>query len=322
MAIPRPQTRLDWAGTIFLIVAAITFAVIWSSIGPSKEERRADRQQARASASARAATTASSTSSTAAASSSPSSSSSSSSGASSSTTSASSSASVGANERPLVPGPTVAATKLAKPPTIDGRAAGDDWADVKAFASNALVGGEGKVKVSGSWRVGWDKANLYILAAVTDPALTQTHTLRPHLIGTGDAVGIELGDYREAIRTDKYAGHEVRAWMGPLETGGVIRALLTTRGDSFVPGPAFTAGDVAVRRTGQGYVVEAALPWSALGQGGAKAGDRFAANFLLADAVSSGGDRGKPSTLMSNNEGRSGNALRDRFTWGVLELAD
>lgn len=317
MAFPRPRTTLDWIGTVFLVLAVVAIIAIWVTIGPSRDERRAARQAASASSSSASAASAAAE----AAASGSSSSTTAEPEPTSTSTSPSSTASVGANERPLVPGPTVAAAALDEAPTIDGRTAGDPWSAATTFTTDEQVDGEGKPVTSAKWKVGWDADNLYILAIVTDPAIVQTHTLRPYLIGTGDVVGFELGEHLEVVRTDRFAGGETKTFIGPLEAGGVTRTLLEASGDTFEPGAAFTQGNAIVRRTSDGYVAEAAIPWSAYGLDDAKPGATYAANFLLADAVSSGADRGKAATLQSNNEQRRGNNVRFRYTWGVLELA-
>ena len=227
--------------------------------------------------------------------------------------------STAAGGRPLVPGPRITAEHTAKAPTIDG--SDRDWPARPAYTVDQQVGGKDRTTARASWRLGWNSNTLFVFVKVTDPDLTQTHLQRPWLIGTGDAVGLELGTYTTRIATDRMGARDVRILIAPTETGGTLRALAYPEGANFAAGTTWTTGAAIAKRTVSGYVVEAAIPFETLRVEKPRAGMKLAANLLLADAVATGAKRGSLGALLSNNEQRRGSGAKWRFTWGVLELS-
>ena len=222
------------------------------------------------------------------------------------------------NTRPGVPGPTITARPARSTPRVDGLA--DEWVRHQEYAVATRVGGAPSTRLTSAWRLAWDTRALYLFADVTDPVVTQTHPLRPWLIGSGDSIGLELGRYTTNVRTDRLGSRDVRILIGPSESGATLRARATPDGAEFGRGTTWTTGAAVVRRTRSGYAVEAAIPWEALNVVSPKAGLRLSANLLLADAVPTGADRGSLRTLMSHNPQRVGAGIRSRFAWGVLTL--
>ena len=241
------------------------------------------------------------------------------------TTTSASSTSAGATEggdeapdtREAIPGPEVEVAALSKAPTIDGDQR--EWEKVPAYSVQTQVGGKGSTKAISSWRLGWDENALYLFARAADPALTQTHVQRPWLIGTGDAIGLEIGTFRDRVSTTKLDAKDTRILIAPNETGGTLRAIAKAGGDDFDQGTTWTSGSAVAKRTASGWVVEAAIPWSDLGQK-PKAGLTLAGQLLQADAVASGAKRGSLAALLSNNPQRRGSGLKWRFAWGQLTL--
>lgn len=235
-----------------------------------------------------------------------------------STTSSASPGSDSGKTRPLVAGPRITAAHLAKAPRIDGL--DGDWPQVTAYQVSTKVSGTGAGAISSSWRLGWNSHTLFVFATVTDPNLTQTHLQRPWLIGTGDAIGLEVGTFTTKVATDRMGARDVRILIAPTETGATLRAVARAQGPGFATGQVWTSGAAQTRRTSSGYDVEAAIPWSTLRVEQAGIGTKLAANLLLADAISSGAKRGALSAQLSNNPQRRGTGVKWRFAWGVLEL--
>lgn len=224
--------------------------------------------------------------------------------------------------RAAVPGPTVTATKVKRAPTIDG--ATSDWAGFPTYAVDTRIGGQRSVKsvATSVWRLGWDAGNLYVLAVVTDPALTQTHPLRPWAIGTGDSIAIEIGPYTNPVRIDRLAARDTRILIGPAESGGTLRAVAGADGAGFATGTTWRTGSAVALRTASGWRVEAAIPWSTLRVDKPGPGAKLSLNLLLADAIPSGAKRGSLGALYSNNPQRIFAGAKARYAWGRLALAD
>lgn len=237
-------------------------------------------------------------------------------------TSSAPSASVPDGYRAAVPGPTVTATKVTRAPRIDG--ATDDWSGFPTYAVDTRVGGSRSVRstASATWRLGWDRDNLYILAVVKDPTLTQTHPLRPWAIGSGDSVGIEIGAYTNPLPADRLGSRDTRILIGPTESGGTLRAVAYADGAAFATGGVWTSGAAVAVRTASGWRVEAAIPWSTLKVNAPGPTAKLSMNLLLADAISSGAKRGSLGSLYSNNPQRIFAGAKARYAWGRLALAD
>lgn len=224
--------------------------------------------------------------------------------------------------RAAVPGPTVTATKVTRAPRIDG--ATDDWSGFPTYAVDTRVGGSRSVTsaATSSWRLGWDADNLYVLAVVKDPTLTQTHPLRPWAIGSGDSVGIEIGAYTNPLPADRLGSRDTRILIGPTESGGTLRAVAYADGAGFATGGVWTSGSAVAVRTASGWRVEAAIPWSTLKVNAPGPTAKLSMNLLLADAIPSGAKRGSLGALYSNNPQRIFAGAKARYAWGRLALAD
>ncbi len=166
---------------------------------------------------------------------------------------------------PSRPGPVVSAPLLwVAPARIDGNL--DDWRTTTTYPiANVVYGAanySGASDLSGTFRIGWDYRALYVAVQVVDDHLVQNE--HGAAIYKGDDVEIQLdtnlyGDfYINAVNGDDYqiglspgsppgTSPEAYLWYPP----GKARALPEV--------------DVGVKLTTDGYVLEAAIPWTIIG---------------------------------------------------------
>lgn len=166
---------------------------------------------------------------------------------------------------PVVPaGGQVAAARIAAP-RIDGDLS--EWTGQPTYDSPFLVywddGWDNTNDGSVRWHLGWDDANLYIAARVTDDRHVQTQT--GNQIYRGDCLEIQ-------IDTDGGAATSVgpREFQVNLSPGDFVTlppsANLSqgTNAGGMFDAPGGHRITVAAQRTADGYTVEAAVPWSDL----------------------------------------------------------
>jgi hypothetical protein len=195
------------------------------------------------------------------------------------------------------------AARATGPITLDGR--GDDWPGcppVRIGADRTVIGAAGEVEAV--YRLCWDKDRLYVLATVGDPT-PLANAQRGEELWNGD--GIEL-----------FIGAEEPAAGGPLRPGDrrVLLGATPDGGRAHVVGAA-TQVPIALAAIptvdGKGWVMEAAIPWSALGI------VPQANQVLRFDiAIDEGPARGRIRQLAwSGGE----HDATDRSGWGSLRLA-
>jgi hypothetical protein len=224
---------------------------------------------------------------------------------------------------PTLTGPALQAAFFQTPPTIDGDAS--EWAGRTAFTTPVVIVPTTKgarPTVSSSWRLGWDADNYYALVVVRDPVITQTNAGRLSQLFNGDGISFELGtELRPDPSATDLPADDVHVMFGVTPDGKVLRGMNVARGGTFEPGEDLTGGSAAVRiQPGVGYVIELALPWSAVGIGGVDKGALLATNLVVSDAFSTGDKRGRLKTMETNNPGRQTNAVKFRSAWGTVEL--
>jgi hypothetical protein len=224
---------------------------------------------------------------------------------------------------PTLTGPSLQAASFRTPPRIDGDAS--EWGGRTAYTTPVVIVPTTKgarPTVSSSWRLGWDADNYYALVAVRDPTITQTNAGRLSQLFNGDGVSFELGtELRPDPAATELPGDDVHVMFGVTPDGRVLRGMNVARGGTFEPGEDLTGGSAAVRiQPGVGYVVELALPWSAVGLDGVGEGTVLATNLVVSDAFSSGDKRGRLKTMQTNNAGRQTNAVTFRPAWGTVQL--
>lgn len=172
----------------------------------------------------------------------------------------------------LVPGLVAAdmpaaMVRLARPPVVDGDAG--DWKDVTAEHEIRDQRGE----VVARFRIGWDDQACYAVFNVRDDSpLKNAATAIQELFKGGDAVSLCFG------RTDGSTADQ-RIVAGPFGAGVAVMAMrpkwpdkkpyryfTSASGELVYEHVAALAGaQVAAKASGDGYVLELALPWKSLG---------------------------------------------------------
>jgi hypothetical protein len=173
---------------------------------------------------------------------------------------------------PAAARPRAAIRRCAAAPKIDGDAA--DWSDVpeQPIAAGGVI--------DGGWRMSWDGTKLYACWRIVDRSPWRNHGPDlERLFKTGDAVDLELavdpaagdepGVAHRRIVIAPFGDGVACVLMRPVDgTAPAARAVVykspvaERRFDRVEP---LAGAEVAVRRSGDGYVVEAALPLAALG---------------------------------------------------------
>ncbi|MFZ1284845.1 MAG: fibronectin type III domain-containing protein [Propionicimonas sp.] len=220
--------------------------------------------------------------------------------------------------------------------TVDGDTGDWQWQQV-ARANQPIIGA---TSADGDIYLMWDDQALYLLAVVRDPSLNPPNPSDLRRVYRGDAVILELGsDNRGLSAADLARPTDAYYMVGPATPGAVPTA---TGWPSFAPtlpstlsatigvlgpnagGTSFeTPRDTslvtaAVKPFGEGYVLEARIPWAASRLNGIEPGATLAANVIVSDR--------KPDSLanrgmVSTNEQRSLVDLRAHpFYWQQLEL--
>jgi hypothetical protein len=227
-----------------------------------------------------------------------------------------------------VEGPQITAPRLATPPTIDGR--GEDWPATAPVVAELLVAGN-TATVKGLWSLGWDPDNLYVLVQVVDPEVTTTNAQNPARLFQGDAVTLQFGSPGANADGINLSPGDVSLSIGPNEGGGAVSALTLGSGPTFDVDAGRAAPSAKARAVAGagGYIVEAAVPWSAIrmsevpGPTPPAAGTQFGATLLVDDADPAPGSQTGIRSRVSNNRYVSDHTPNDggyRRYWGLLTL--
>jgi hypothetical protein len=215
--------------------------------------------------------------------------------------------------------PALTAVRFSTPPSID--ADPGEWDGAPEVAVDRVIAGSaGDVGFGARARLGWDADAWYVLAEVTDPTITQTHAGEPHRVYEGDSFGFEIGTDLVTTPVSRLRTEDSHVLIGPTPEEGVVVARNVPEGSAFERGSVIDAGSYAIRLTGDGYVVEAAVPWSLLGMDPPMPGTVLATNLAASDARPSGARTGDLRVMVSNNPARHNNNARYRHLWGTVEL--
>jgi hypothetical protein len=169
--------------------------------------------------------------------------------------------------------------------------------------------------LSATFAVAWDSNNLYVALNVTDDAHVQTEQGRD--LFKGDSVDLLLDaslamdadfpypnfdDYQIGLSPGTFQANapfaQAYRWY-PLEQAASLPEVL-----------------VAARPTAAGYLVEAAIPWSALGVAIA---DQRIFGFAISVSDNDTPNTADQQTLLSSTPGRD---LGNPTTWDLLQLTD
>lgn len=207
------------------------------------------------------------------------------------------------------------ASRLAQPPALDGSPA--DWPDGPAISSAfqvyARAGWDGSADLEATWRVGWDANNLYVLVTVVDERHVQTQT--GNQMFRGDSVEIQI-DTNPAANAPQVNPSTFQLLLSPGNFADLAPSAFRfqgTGGGQILDATGHSI-QVGAARTGEGYILEAAIPWRDL-------------NFtpdegeLLGIALNAN-DNDRPDeavqeVMMSSSPGRT---LTDPRTWGTMVL--
>jgi hypothetical protein len=228
----------------------------------------------------------------------------------------------GGGQGSTLSGPRISAAHLTTGLTINGDAS--DWPDnTPTFDSNALVFGN-ESGLTGHWGLAYDDANLYFVVAVTDPTNVQTHGNDTSQLFKGDGVSFEFGTAVPKNNNASLESGDKHVLLGPAGGDGdeVISGINVPNGAVFTRGTNTIQGlKAAVARSDEGYVMEAAIPWSTLGVDSVGAGAEFGMNLNVSDSIASGAKAGELNAMVSNNPERRGNDAKFRSIWGTLTLS-
>jgi hypothetical protein len=228
----------------------------------------------------------------------------------------------GGEQGSTLTGPRISAVRLSTGLTINGDAS--DWPDnTPTFDSNALVFGN-EPGLTGHWGLAYDDTNFYLIVAVTDPTIVQTHGNDTSQLFKGDGVSFEFGTSVPKNADKILETGDKHVLLGPAAGGGggaVISGINVPNGAAFTRGTNTIQGlKAAVTKSSDGYLLEAAIPWSTLGVDSVSGGEEFGMNLNVSDAVSSGAKAGELNAMVSNNPERKGNDAPFRSIWGTLTL--
>ena len=209
---------------------------------------------------------------------------------------------------------TLLASRKAAPPMIDGDL--DEWGPLVNGADEVVYGAghwSGTADLGASFSLGWDSSNLYIAVAVRDDVHSQKQ----------NGEGIFMGDSVEflldgALQADEQhntlSGDDYQIGLSP---GDLTEA--TVAAQAYLWFPSRLAGSlpdaqIAASVTVDGYVLEAAVPWTVLGFEPVS-GEVY--GFVLSVSDNDLSDVSMQQSMVSSDGER---ALTDPTTWGQLRL--
>lgn len=211
-------------------------------------------------------------------------------------------------------GAPVHVARLPVAPTIDGDPS--EWGVLANTVDQVVfkpTNWSGPSDNSATFALGWDAANLYLAASVVDDHHQQTQ--RNEFIYKGDSIEILLdanlgGDYTDFNLSDD--DFQLGLSPGNLATGDPAPQawLWFPASKSGVP----SGITVAAKRSGEGFTMEAAIPWAVFGV--APEGDvRY--GFILSVSDNDNGNAADQESLISSASTRK---LANPTTWGTLIL--
>lgn len=210
-------------------------------------------------------------------------------------------------------GTPVRAIFFASPPTIDGDLS--DWTSTGYTADEALPyasgGWSGPADLSATYYVGWDNAYLYLGVKRIDDVFVQISYGR--YLYRGDDVEIQLdadlnGDFNSTV----LSADDYQIGLSPGNFSSRLPEAYRWYPRSLEAW--ITSANVAAVRDGEGYVLEARIPWPVFGispSAGASYG--FALSLSDNDVPGTSSWQSMVSSVLSRK-------LADPTTWGTLTL--
>lgn len=211
------------------------------------------------------------------------------------------------------PGAGVIAAYFGAAPTMDGDLS--EWSETQYPIANIAYGAgnhSSAADLSGTVMLGWDADNLYLAVEVFDDVYVQEATGQNIFKGDSIEVLIDLnvsGDYYWAeLSGDDY---QVGVSPGNPTVGNSPEAYLWYPWNVAGSRPQVQIGATS---TAQGYLIEAALPWTMFGVSPAS-GNHYGFGFSLSDNDSAGTTI--QQSMVSNLANR---VFTNPMTWGDLLL--
>jgi hypothetical protein len=197
---------------------------------------------------------------------------------------------------------TILAERVAKPLVIDGQ--GGDWPGIPAerIGANRLVQGSSAEGLEAAVKVSWDEEYLYVIADVVDATPMMNRQS-----------GVDLWN---ADAVEVFVGVEETSKGGPLlfTDRHLLMSAAANGSFHFVHSAEQYAATIAVSaKAGSGYILEAAIPWTALTHTPATGQE------LLFDLGIDGSEDGTRRTQQLMWNGTLKNS-GDRTHWGTLRL--
>jgi hypothetical protein len=205
--------------------------------------------------------------------------------------------------------------RLATAPTIDGSL--DEWGSgptiVSAYRVHAAQGWDGSADLEATWRVGWDANNFYVGVTVVDDTHVQTQT--GNVMYRGDSLEIQI-DTNPAANATNVNPNTFQILLSPGNFGDLPPSAFRFQGTSGGRILDSTGHSIQVdaTQTGNGYVLEAAIPWGDLN---VSAGE----GMMLGIALNAN-DNDRPGeavqeVMMSSSPNRT---LTNPQSWGLMVL--
>lgn len=210
----------------------------------------------------------------------------------------------------------VIARRLTAVPAINGLLT--EYGDLLVTESQYRVynaeGWDGTDDVGASWRLGWDETNLYVAVQVEDDRHVQTQT--GGTVFQGDSLSLQIDTQREADFGARVSPDDYQIELSPGDFAAVPPSAFRFRGNdsgAFIDAPGH-AIRFATEAAGNGYILEASIPWADLGV-------TPEAGLVLGIALNVN-DNDTPGTAVQEvmKSHIAARTFRDPTTWGTLTL--
>jgi LysM repeat protein len=206
------------------------------------------------------------------------------------------------------------ASQKTAPPVIDGDMS--EWGALENTA-DAVVYGAGNWSSAGdlsaTFSLGWDAVNLYLAVSVRDDVHAQTQN--GESIFRGDSVEFLLDGALQADRQhEKLSGDDYQIGLSPGDLSAATVAAQAYRWFPAGQAGSLPAAQLSASASVDGYVLEAAVPWAALGIA-PTSGDEYGFALSISD-----NDLPGVAAQQSVVSSAAARALTDPTTWGRLRL--
>lgn len=161
----------------------------------------------------------------------------------------------------------LAAQTVIRPVQIDGNL--NEWAEFPAYESSYRVynvdSWDQSEDVRAVWRIGWDQNNLYTAVQVEDDIHVQTQ--HGSTIFKGDGVSLQVDTQRDADFGPGLSPDDYQVNLSPGEFADNPPVAYRFRGDSSGNLIDMVGHDIRIAAlpSGNGYTLEAAIPWRDIG---------------------------------------------------------